>query len=243
MTNNLFIKKAAALFALVGLFLFSGIVTFQLQTAFGWTNPAAAPPGGAGAISVNPITGQISVSGKNIQNLASAVAGTDAVNKNDLENAIAVASTTGGGGGGSIVLYYRTSSLLGGAAPVCPSGWTQLKDASNNDFVGYGPHYLAVLAHDWQNVNAPGGGGGFSGFGSSPYEPGGGQSSGSSYVLKSVAIGSDSVCSASQTATVPFSEIYQNNINPSYALMNANACFTDSGTGTTECNRCIICQK
>jgi hypothetical protein len=59
-----FKKKLASLIALVGLFIFSGVVIFQLQVAFGWTNPTIAPPGGSGVLTA-VTTGGISRLGIN----------------------------------------------------------------------------------------------------------------------------------------------------------------------------------
>ncbi len=131
MTNNSLIKKAAALFALVGLFLFSGIVTFQLQTAFGWTNPIMSPPGGSGAISYDSIADRVnvnkifSVNDHNIKDVSSAIAGTDAVNKNDLEDAIALAAV--GSGKPTITLY----GVSGSPIPWSTFSATALKNFAN----------------------------------------------------------------------------------------------------------------
>ena len=133
-----------------------------------------------------------------------------------------------------MVVYYRTISSLPGAAPTCPSGWSQLP------FTGYGPHYLGLFAHDWQQNGSGGTGGGFApGF--TPPIPNG--TNGATYVLRSVAIGSDSVCSQDQQSVVYFSNLYNNQLTTGFTSMQAEACFTDSVSGVTECNRCIVCQK
>jgi hypothetical protein len=255
--KNLIFKKFAWLVALVGVFIFSGAIFFQLQTAFSWANPSpgCSPPNCSGALFYDSTNNRLGVntnlpadtfsvngainafSSSNTPNLihgvATPVAGTDAVNKDYLQNYVAAQVS---GGGGAMVLYYKTVSNFPQSSPTCPTGWATTT-------IGYGPHYLAVAAHDWQNSNAPGGGGGFTSGIPSPYEPGGLQGVGSSYVLRSVAIGSDSVCSESQTSVVPFSDIYNNVLSSSYGSLRSNACFTDTSTGVTECNRCLVCQK
>jgi hypothetical protein len=241
------IKKWASGLALVGLFMFSGVVLFQLQTAFGWTNPLVNPPGGSGLVTAsstkiginttNPSTtltvnGGLSVSGNQIFDVATPIGPADGVNK-----AYVDAQSGSGGGGGSLILYYREVTNGSGttAPPACPAGWTEQYASP-----GYGPHYLGILNYGW--LTSSGGDGGFGGTGAPSSPP---PASGSSYTLNSIAIGSDSVCSSDQKTIVPFSSFYQNSIQTSFASHDADACYTDTSVtpNVTTCNRCVVCQK
>jgi hypothetical protein len=235
------LKKWAGALALIGIFMFAGTILFQLQVAFGWTSPAANPPGGAGAlyylnskVGVNTqtpsttltVSGQISASGNRIRNVATPIDGDDAVNKDYV-----LAQTGGGAGAGSLVLYYR--EIVGTtAAPTCPTGWTPQYVTP-----GYGPHYIGMFNYGW--LTSTGGQGGFGGTGAPP------PSAGTAYTLNSIAIASDSVCSQDQTTIVPFGSFYQNTYQPGFSSHTADACFTDTSVtpNVTTCNRCVVCQK
>ena len=109
-------KKTASMLALVGLFLFSGVILFQLQVAFGWTNPGGPPPTGNGLITAlnnrvgiltnTPsttltVSGTLSVAGNLIKDVATPVAGKDAANKDYVDAQV--------GGGGQLVTVYGMS--------------------------------------------------------------------------------------------------------------------------------------
>jgi len=239
-------KKPASILALIGLFLFSGVALFQLQLAFGWTNPLSNPPTGGGALFVDSTTGnvgigigsasssltvqgEISATGNRIRNVATPVNGDDAVNKDYV-----LAQTGGGAGGGSVVLYYKTVNGSGvPSTPTCPTGW-------NVKYTGYGPHFISVFNYDWQYTNPSGGtsDGGFGGTGGSGSPP---PASGSSYKLNSVTFGSDSVCSTSDQSVIPGSRFYSNSLTTGFTTLFADACSTYQGS--THCNRCLVCEK
>lgn len=63
------------------------------------------------------------------------------------------------------------------------------------------------------------------------------------YVLDDTAIGSDSTCSVSSHAVVPFAVIYNGQISPSTFQLYSEACYTDTTTNVTTCNRCRVCYK
>lgn len=234
------IFSAVVIFAL--LLVLAPAVTY-ISTVFGWANPAQNPPGGSGAILVDQsngnvgiktlltasttltVNGEVSVAGR-IRNVTSPVDGNDAVTKDYL--------LASGAGGGSLVLFYKTLSNLPPSPPSCPNGYTPLS------WTGYGPHYLGILGYDWYMNGSGGSGGGFGG--TPPPVPDGG-TNGASYYLSTMAIGSDSTCSQDQTTVVPFSQIYNNQLSTGFTSMLADACFTNTSTGVTECNRCIVCQK
>jgi hypothetical protein len=66
---------------------------------------------------------------------------------------------------------------------------------------------------------------------------------GQEYFVKDMAIGSDSVCSDSENAIVPFEKIYNNMTTPKTWSAESSACFTDASTGIKVCNRCYVCVK
>lgn len=162
-----FIKKVAALAALVGILAFFGIAFLQLQVAFGWTNPSVNPPGGGGALMVDSATGNvgiytntptdtltingtISAMGNLVRGVSTPIAGTDAVNKDYLKAQIA-----GAGGGDSFIIYGTAArpgnnpTIPGGAVPACPTGYKDLLSSPDYSFGfnnpgpalagGYGP--------------------------------------------------------------------------------------------------------
>ncbi len=255
------LRKWANVVALIGIFMFAGAVFFQLQVAFGWNNPAANPPNGNGMMGVSPtgqgwmggpgttasgtamLTVNGSISASKVTDLTAPINGQDAANK-----AYVDAQGGGGGGGtggGSLAIYYRTVNGVpqGGPMPTCPSGWTQTLQ-------GYGPHYIAVVAYDWLQGGTGGTGGGFGGtppYADPPQPPPTFGSSGSglpgsqSYVVNSVAIGSDSVCSQSQQTVVPAFQFYLNASSGNF-FTYSNAC-NGMTPPLNECNECIICHK
>lgn len=231
--------------SVASLFVFSGVIVFALQTAVGWTNPNANPPSAAGALyysnnnvgiytttptSTLSVNGEINAMGNKVIEVGTPSNGKDAVNLDYLQNYVSAQGVASGTGGGSVVIYYRTISNVPAAIPSCPAGWNQ-----SPVYTGYGPHYIGVFAHDWFNQNVAGNGGGFPNTTNAP------PSGGANYVLRSVAIGSDSVCSQSPTSTVPFVDIYNNVINANYTKLESYACATSGGV--TECNRCIVCER
>lgn len=63
------------------------------------------------------------------------------------------------------------------------------------------------------------------------------------YVLDDTAIGSDSTCSISSSAVAPFAVIYNGQVWPPVLRLYSDACFTDTTTSVTTCNRCRVCYK
>jgi len=237
--------------ALVIAVLAIGVAVFTyIQVAFGqssgFTGPPGSPPTGTGLLTASgnnlgvntatpsttlTVNGIISAAGNLISDVATPAAGTDAVNRDYLQDY--VSAQGGGGGGGSVVLYYKTvDGIVAGGAPTCPTDWTE-------EYSGYGPHYLGLLAYDWFNGGSGGTGGGFSDEGNPDAPP----APGSSYVMRSVAIGSDSVCSSDPFTVVNFNSIYNNGLTEDFTSMDAKACAVDPNTGETVCNRCLVCSN
>lgn len=230
--------------------------------AFGFNGPTLPPPQGSGAITAGPgpafnvgintalpTTAKLAITSPGLPaidtdptggtagriiGLATTVSQFNLMNGDDAASK-AYVDAQGGGGGGSMVLFYKTSQTGGGPVtpqpPSCPSGWTGVSGLSGVT-PGYGPHYLGLLNYGW--LTGSGQQGGF-GAGAPP--------SGSAYILNSVGIGSDSVCSQSQTSVANFSSIYNNAIQSGFSNTPADACFADTTTGITECNRCVVCKK
>jgi hypothetical protein len=264
------LKKWAGALALIGIFMFAGTVLFQLQVAFGWTNPTAPPPTGAGVLGVTngqawlgpigttpsgtvafTINGALSVLNNVISDVNAPIGDKDAVNKGFL------LAQTGGvtTGAGSVVLYYKTTQIgsgpVTGTAPSCPTGWTYQQS-------GYGPHYIGVISYDYLNGGTGGTGGGFGSAAPDttatppPPPPGNGGTgstlpAGYTYTTTDISFGSDSVCSQSQKSVVPVNQYYQNAFTNNGATWYADACSavtnTTTGITTTECNLCVICAK
>lgn len=174
------LRKWGAGLALVGIFMLSGIALFQLQVAFGWTNPPGTPPTGNGGIMVDAATGNVGVQsasapdtltvggtinamGNLIKGVATPVAGTDAVNKDYVLAASSNALT------GPLIIYGYGSR--NGAIPpdpgtgvaACPNGYsdllysyiwdtqTGLRSTSVTTAGGYGPHGI-ILGAGWPSV-------------------------------------------------------------------------------------------
>jgi len=233
--------------ALVIAVLAIGVAVFTyLQIAFGqssgFTGPPSSPPTGTGLLTASPdgtmlginaptpsttltVGGILSVAGNVISDVATPAAGTDAANRDYVDAQSAA-------GGGSVALYYKTDSQNPQPDPQCPADWSEV-------YRGYGPHYIGVIAYDWLLNGTGGSGGGFDNFGTQP--PTGDPNF--RYVLNAVAFGSDSVCSQEQTSVIPVSSLYLNALQYNFTGMNADACYVDSATGQTVCNRCVVCQK
>jgi len=168
--------------------------------------------------------------------------------------------------GHSLTIYYRTENgmAIGGPAPQCPLGWTNNYTTTSIDSIGWGPHFIAIQNLDWYGDGNPGGGGtggGGGGFGGSPPLPipprkngppdppgafGGAGSSGSSdqsFHQSAFGMGGDFVCSDNEIVVVPATRLYLNSISSNNALVNANACATDSVSGINYCNRCLVCTR
>ncbi len=190
--NSHQVKKWATGLALVGLFMFSGVVLFQLQIAFGFNNPGANPPAGSGGITaaangnigINttaPTTAKLAITSATLPSIdvdPSGAAGgsiiglTATPTANDEAASVAyvngrVGAAGGGSGAGSVVLYYKTlNGTAVGGIPQCPTGWTFKHD----DW--YGPHYLGMLAYDWSYNGTAGGFGGGGGAYGNPNQAG-----------------------------------------------------------------------
>lgn len=145
------LKKWTAALALVGIFMFSGVVLFQLQTAFGWTNPPGTPPTGAGGIMVDPSTGNVGVKtatapdeltvggvinalDHRIKGVLTPVDGTDAVNKDY------VLAQTGNALTGPLIIYGygQRAGILppdpGTGVPACPNGYSDILYSNSWDY-------------------------------------------------------------------------------------------------------------
>jgi hypothetical protein len=238
------ITKTAKLFSIASLFLFSGIVVFALQTASGWSNPSSNPPTVPGALSYingnvgintnNPtstlsVNGVISAMGNKVVDVADPANGKDAVNLDYLQTQI---SAAGAGSGGSVVLFYKTVNGVSTSTVNCPTNWTE-------EYRGYGPHFMGILNYDWQYTsNGATYEGGFGGTGMAGNPP---PITGSSYILNSVALASDSICSVDQKSVIPVSQYYGNKVTAGFTTLFADACSVYSGA--THCNRCVVCKQ
>jgi hypothetical protein len=162
-----FITKLGKFAATASLFLFSGVIIFTLQTAAGWTNPSANPPGAPGALyysngnvgigTNNPartlsVNGVISSMGNLIKDVATPVDGTDAVNK---DYVLAATSDSSALTGPIIIYGYGSRGGLippdpGTGVPACPNGYTDMLYSNTWDLLtgmqtgpvvagGYGP--------------------------------------------------------------------------------------------------------
>ena len=176
------LRKWGAGLALVGICMLSGIALFQLQVAFGWTNPPGTPPTGSGGIMVDATTGNVGVQigsapdtltvggtinamGNLIKGVATPVAGTDAVNKDYVLAASSNALT------GPLIIYgigSRNGSIPpdpGTGVAACPTGYADLlysyiwdtqtgfRSTSVTAAGGYGPHAI-VMGAGWPSVPA-----------------------------------------------------------------------------------------
>lgn len=142
-----FITKLGKFAAAASLFLFSGAIIFTLQTAAGWTNPNANPPGAPGALyyssgnvgvgTSNPtstlsVNGIISAMGNLIKDVATPVDGTDAVNKDYVKDYVLAATSDSSALTGPIIIYgYANRAGLippdpGTSVPACPNGYTDM---------------------------------------------------------------------------------------------------------------------
>ena len=246
-------KKYAAGLFVVGSFIFLGIVFTQLELVFGWTNPPCTPPNCSGSISVDAMTGNIGIKtttasttltvngiisavGNLIKDVATPIAGTDAVNKDF------VLAQTGGALTGPLVIYgYATKSGLippdpGTSVPACPNGYQDILYSpswnggqQNGSPVpgGYGPLGM-YTGFGWASTALP-----------LPDELPGGQHS------PTLAIGTYSICSTIPTHVIPSNlPPISGGVSSNYSL-TANACVTTgpSGNYLTSCNTCRICGK
>ena len=260
------LKKWASILGLVGIFMFSGIVLFQVRAALGWTNPTASPPGGAGGVMVDPSNGNVGVKtssapdaltvGGTVNVLSNVIKGVvDPSNDDEAANKHYVDAMSGGQ---SFTLYAQSKvsvpwnpqtfsypqgvQTTGGTnVPSCPAGYNSILD-------GFGPHGLVTG----------------SGYSNSPFWWGpindplfcqsdwcGGSISGwtRAYVNNAVAA-TYSTCSASPYQIVPTTIVNSGTGNNDYYnYFTAKSCerFIDNTpplNGTYEvCNTCRICVK
>jgi len=123
-------KNFAQLLALVGLFMFTSVVFFQLQIAFGFNGPTAAPPAGSGAIGANtlaPLQSQVFINTPAASGTAILTVGPDGttpgpisgisvmnnlisdvnapIGSKDAANKAYVDAQSGGGAGNTITVY------------------------------------------------------------------------------------------------------------------------------------------
>lgn len=249
-----FKKKIASLIALVGLFMFSGVIIFQLQVAFGWTNPTLPPPTGSGALTylngnvginnTNPtstlsVNGVISAMGNLVKDVATPVAGTDAVNK---DYVLAQA------GGGSSFVIYGTGTVVGSnpsapgaGVPACPVGYTDILASPDYSFGlatpgpvqngGYGP-FGTFLNWGFNRDRDSNGSGDWN---SDLIDP-------AQVTQVGGAIGTYSICSSEPNHYVSGQLMSGPNLPGSPpSSFSLPACVTSGGN--TSCNTCRICGK
>jgi hypothetical protein len=269
MTTHSFIKKTSWLLALGGVFLFSGVIFFQLQTAFGWTNPlpGCTPPACNGALYYDSVNSRLGINTSQpadtlsvngiinlwnpsstlahlIHGVATPVAGNDAVNKDYVDAQVATA------GGGILTIFSIATSTTSAPANMVGSGITPGKGIQcpigyGAAVTGFGPFGL-VAGGGWASSNfkfLPR---------SYPSEPFEGSSDPSwQHMIDADAISPTySVCSQSRYHIVP-SDVPLTTWAPgqaNYSYVNAKACSTYSTNAppyqiTDICNVCAICIK
>lgn len=252
------VQRFASLAFLFLLIAVLGPFFSYLQTAFGWTNPSATPPDGAGILSayqgklginiVSPtvpsttltVDGIISAVGNRIVDVATPLASTDAVNKAYVD------AQTGANGSGAIVTLFGVSTGApsatqqlrpGGAVTTCLRGFTGNGACagvpSAPHAAGTGTAECTSLGDGWEEVIA---GYGplnimYTWYGTNSFPVDEDQSPDEAVAL------SDSICSTASFA-------YVRDIQMSTASGQVQNTQSYVGACTpTECNTCRICIK
>ena len=255
------LKKWGAVLTLAGIVMVSGLALFQLQLAFGWTNPPASPPGGAGGVMVDAVTGNVGVKtasapdaltvggainalGNLIHGVATPVAGTDAVNKDYVLAATSNALT------GPIVIYGIGSrpGLIppdpGNGAIACPNGYSDMLYSASWDINtgqrtgqavagGYGPFGLIwPFGSAWGDNDSNG----TADFVDDPFTNDPNARSQGAVAL------TYSLCSAETSHLATFGTTsFGTPLGTPPSVQIVPACATYGGT--TQCNTCRICGK
>ena len=265
MTTTPFIKKLTALGALAGIFLLSGVIIFQLQTAFGWTNPSQSPPNGAGAVMVDPVSGNVGVkwTGQGsappdvlsvngvinamthlIHGVVTPVVSTDAANKQYVDDAVAAA----GGNNGTFIVY-------GVSGTINPNPKTRAAGNQSGCFLGASGSSCGTLP---SGVGLPPAGSGvtcpagstslMAGYGPHGnlfvWFAGGSDTDNVPPVAPAAATYSECSQSSYQYIQFRYSNTNANQVSFQPAILDACVTSVDPNTGqtTTACNTCRVCK-